>query len=575
MCGPKSFLKRLPLLALLCFSFVCGCFSQLFALETDAKVFEQIAHASVRIYARDGGLGSGSIFYKSETELLILTNAHVAGAKGQRVNVEFWYQGRLSKKVPGLVTTSVLNNRSDHDFAVVTIKAADVGNYFPLIEPIGLAQLDFVPDFSKIFSAGCPQGTWQTHWIGHGTGVLGANQAVKFVPMPANGRSGSAIYQLTDEGIVQVGLITYRTKNPGKDGSSETDGEGIAQTIAHIRKLTQLSMDTSRFSDVVDDESYELVPVQDCPGGVCPPVEQSILLVGQGAEKFSLKYVDRSAEAASKPSTDVVDVAGDGAGNVKAQESPKSNLDIFPSLPKKLENCPDGSCPAPDDGLALPLPGEPQRQEIFPNLPKPKRLVPEPQELKPERENPAPAPKILPERDIVPQVLPRLEEKAENILGRLGDIRKKQDDTSGLLSNIGGRMDQRLDLLQQRLELQRQELEESIANGADKLGDGILARLLDLPLIRQIRWLVRALFWPMVLFAIWWVPAFLLNLGPLWFLPVIRSIKSFVSAAWAGLKAIFEKKPQAPAGPVVDQSQIDFLVAQAIERAAQAKKTDA
>lgn len=544
--------------ALLLLSFVCGCFCSLSATGNDeAKVFEQIAHASVRIYARDGGLGSGSIFYKSENEILILTNAHVAGRQGQQVNVEFWYQGRLSKKVPGLVTTSVLNNKSDHDFAVVSIRSQDVGNYFPLIEPIALAQADFVPDFSKIFSAGCPQGTWQTHWIGHGTGVLGANQAVKFVPMPANGRSGSAIYQLTDEGIVQVGLITYRTKNPGKDGSSETDGEGIAQTIAHIRKLTELSMDTSGFPDVVDDEQFEAVPVQECPDGNCPPVEQSILLVGQQVEKYSLKYIDRSAEANSKPSNDVIDFVDDG-GSVKAQESLKSTLDIFPSLPRKLENCPDGKCPLPDEAPALPLPGEPQ--EIFPNLPK---------KILPEREPGAPKDKILPERENLPLVLPKLEE----LSGRLGDIRKKQDDTTGLLSNIGNRMDQRMELMQQRLELQREELEKSISEGADRVRDGILERFLDLPLIRQIRWVVRVLFWPMVLFAIWWVPAFLLNLGPLWFLPVIRAIKSFINSAWAGLKAIFEKKPQAPAAPTVDASQIEFLIAQALERA-QAKKTD-
>jgi hypothetical protein len=54
------------------------------------------------------------------------------------------------------------------------------------------------------------------------------------------------------------------------------------------------------------------------------------------------------------------------------------------------------------------------------------------------------------------------------------------------------------------------------------------------------------MFWPLVLFALWWVPAFLLNLGPLWFLPVIRAVKGFISAAFAGLKEIFTKKQVSP-----------------------------
>jgi hypothetical protein len=511
MCS--KLLRCCSLLLLLCSTTFCSK-SSLTASET--QVLETIAGASVRIFASGGSLGSGSIYQKTEEGLYILTNAHVAGGVNSKVRVEFWFQGRLSTKVPAVVTKSLLSNRSDHDYAVVFIKREDVGGYFDVVTPIPLAEKDFTPDFSKLYSAGCPQGTWQTHWIGHGTGAMG-NQAVRFVPMPANGRSGSAIYQVLDGGaVVQVGVITYRTRAPGKDGTSETDGEGIAQTIGHIRS----AMDSADFSmfdfrDEVDDSKYELVPAQECPGGICPPVEESFLVVGEEVERYTLRYVDPYAEGRSGPELKPTEIANVD-GKLTARESASADIGIFPSLPKKLQqDCPDGSCPLPQESPVQPQPQTlPQQREIFPNLPP---ILPEP-------------------------LAPKLQDKAQGLLEQLG---KKQEEQTGLLRNIGERFDRRMDIVEQQLEIQRHQLQNSIKESVENVEKGIIGRLLDLPLIRQVRWLVRVLFWPLVLFAIWWVPAFLLNLGPLWFLPVIRAVKGFFQAALAGIKEIFSKKQAA------------------------------
>ena len=503
---------------LLLLSFCIGCCSSSYLTATEPQVLETIAGASVRIFAAGGSLGSGSIYEKTPEGVSILTNAHVAGAVNSKVRVEFFYQGRLSNKVPAVVTKSLLSNRTDHDYAVVFIKKEDIGAYYDLIQPIPLAEKDFTPDFSKLYSAGCPQGTWQTHWIGHGTGAMG-EQAVRFVPMPANGRSGSAIYQVLEGGsVVQVGLITYRTRAPGKDGTSETDGEGIAQTIRHIRS----AIDSSSFSmydyrDEVDDSKYELVPTQECPGGICPPVEESFLMAGDQVERYTLRYVDPYAEGRSGPDSKPTELA-ELNGKLAAREGETSDLGIFPSLPKKLQQeCPDGNCPLPQEEKVVPEPQSFPKREIFPNLP----ILPEP-------------------------IVPKLQDKAETLVERIGDVVKKQDEQTGLIQNLGERFDRRMDIVEQQLEIQRQQLQNSIKESVENVEKGIVGRLLDLPLIRQVRWLVNVMFWPLVLFAIWWVPAFLLNLGPLWFLPVIRAVKGFISAAFAGIKEIFTKKPVPP-----------------------------
>jgi hypothetical protein len=165
---------------------------------------------------------------------------------------------------------------------------------------------------------------------------------------------------------------------------------------------------------------------------------------------------------------------------------------------------------------------------LFPNLPKPE-ILPAPSE----------------------DILRRLAQPLIDLRNGQDVLRDRQQQDSGILGGLSERFDRRMDLVERQLEIQRQQLQHSIKEGVENVEKGIVGRILDLPLIRQVRWLVRVMFWPLVLFAIWWVPAFLLNLGPLWFLPVIRAVKGFISAAFAGLKEIFTKK-KAPA-PTEDE----------------------
>lgn len=526
-------LRLMSLILALCFgTFSASC------MADETQILERIAAATVRIFARDGSLGTGSVYAKTENEILIMTNAHVAGGKRSSVKVEFWYQGRLSKKVPGVVVASVLSNQTDHDYAIVNIQRADLGSYFDHLQPIPLAESEFAPDFSKLYSAGCPQGTWQTHWIGHGTEALG-DSAVKFVPMPANGRSGSGIYQvLAGGGVVQVGLVTYRTRSPGKDGTSETDGEGIAQTISHVRRHMEMKPGQT-FFDHVDDSLYELVPTQECPGGVCPPMEQSITIVAPD-DKYTLRYVDPSAEGRSQPAAGPVLINGRG-GRLVSRPTQQSEHDIFPSLPKDLDE--DGELPPVPK---TPQPQEqPQRREIFPNLPRPE-VVPIP----------------IPKPEVIPNSIEKLLEPLRDIRDGQLQLRKGQEKHEEALGGLRDRLDRRMDLVEQQLEIQRSQMQQSIKDSVEGVERGIVGRLLNLPLISQVRWAVRVLFWPLVLFAIWWVPAFLLNLGPLWFLPVIRAVKGFVSAAWAGLKEVFIKKQAAPP----TEQQLSEMIAEILRK---------
>ena len=308
--------------------------------------------------------------------------------------------------------------------------------------------------------------------------------------------------------------------------------------------MDETAVDYTSFKDLVDDRLYELVPVQECPGGVCPPVEQSIMVSGQ-VEKYTLKYIDPSAEGRSQPGDIALLIDGQN-GKLGTTPTQQSDLDIFPSLPKKLDNCPDDTCPDPK---VEPQPQDlPQRKEIFPNIPKPE-ILPLPQ----------------PRQEILPGETPRIDKIIEplvDIRDGVNELRKGQEKHSGEVGGLRERFDRRMDVMEQQLEIQRQQLQQTIKEGVENVEKGIVGRLLDLPLIRQIRWLVRVLFWPLVLFAIWWVPAFLLNLGPLWFLPLIRAVKGFFQAAFAGLKEIFAKK----ATPAPTEDELAKMIAEIINK---------
>ncbi|MDD4888289.1 MAG: trypsin-like peptidase domain-containing protein [Phycisphaerae bacterium] len=173
--------------------------------------------ATCRITAPDGGRGTGCVFERSQGAVYVLTAAHVVG-NARRVECEFWRQGHQSAPLPGVVVLRVANDQTDA--AVIAVDQSHFGGALPPAIP--LAPRDFVVGAGQtLTSVGCAGGAWSTGWKGHALGYDGGDLC--FVPAPAMGRSGSALFDAEGERI--VGVVRARTLN---------SRQGIASSVQSL-----------------------------------------------------------------------------------------------------------------------------------------------------------------------------------------------------------------------------------------------------------------------------------------------------------------------------------------------------
>ncbi len=172
--------------------------------------------ATCRITTAEGSCGSGCVFEIGNGSVYVLTAGHVTG-KAAAVQCEFWRQGHQSSPLAG----RVIGSSTAADAAVIAVPVAALGGLLPAAVPLA-PRGEAVGAGDTLLSVGCANGTWSTGWKGH---VLGyrAEGKLRFVPAPANGRSGSALFD--GEGKHIVGVITARTG----DGQ-----QGIATPIAAV-----------------------------------------------------------------------------------------------------------------------------------------------------------------------------------------------------------------------------------------------------------------------------------------------------------------------------------------------------
>lgn len=202
-----------------------------------------LADSTCRVVADFGakrGMGSGCCFAIDARLVRILTNAHVvtsdSGQLARRVTCEFWTSGHLSRR---LVATVVgLRRDATVDAAVLTIPLAAFGGRPPKAIPLDPTAV--IRPGETLYSAGCPHGSWATAWKGHALRTTGGT--VYFLPVPADGRSGSAIVRGTGDDARIVALLYARRLD---------EGEGVACTAAALFRRTQY-----------------VAPIADCPN--CP-----------------------------------------------------------------------------------------------------------------------------------------------------------------------------------------------------------------------------------------------------------------------------------------------------------------
>jgi hypothetical protein len=107
------------------------------------------------------------------------------------------------------------------DIAVVWVNASSLGAVTPPAIP--LARPDAAVDYRRIISVGCAEGGWATCWKGHAIGQdRSAGDVIYFAPAPADGRSGSAVFDWQGKSI--VGLIAWRSPR----------GYGVAMTHREV-----------------------------------------------------------------------------------------------------------------------------------------------------------------------------------------------------------------------------------------------------------------------------------------------------------------------------------------------------
>ncbi|MBX9790172.1 MAG: serine protease [Pirellulales bacterium] len=167
------------------------------------------------------GLGTGAIFAQDATAWYILTNAHVAGRRGNRLQVEFFNAaGQQHPPLPGEVVWSQFAPHMigyARDAAIVRVRR------FPSFAPeiLTLDDGSYPPaPGDAVLSCGCPEG--RPPKLLQARIVAAGPQVFDFRPAGLPGRSGSPI--LSADGRRIIGLLTWGN-----------DEQGSAQTAANIR----------------------------------------------------------------------------------------------------------------------------------------------------------------------------------------------------------------------------------------------------------------------------------------------------------------------------------------------------
>ena len=217
------------------------------AQEQTTASWTACVEATCRVTAADGGRGTGCAFERSQGYVFVLTGAHVATSP--TVQCEFWHRGHQSRPVPG----RVILRHAGTDVAVVAVAESAFAGVLPPVVP--LAPPDWVATAGQtLASVGCAGGAWATGWKGHALGY--GNADLHFLPAPANGRSGSALFDASGRYI--VGLIRAR---------SVDDRRGIATSVQAIYRALGSPEQRSTAARV---SVPPMTPTQ-YAGGLCPP----------------------------------------------------------------------------------------------------------------------------------------------------------------------------------------------------------------------------------------------------------------------------------------------------------------
>mgnify|MGYP005834630635 CR=1 FL=1 len=214
--------------------------------------------ATCRITAPDGARGTGCVFELSQGRVYVLTCHHVVGGSAEVV-CEFWHRGHQSAALGARVAA----RNPEADAAVVVLDAAQFDGRLPPAVPLA-PRGRCIAAGEPLVSVGCAGGRWATAWRGHALGDDGGE--LRFVPPPADGRSGSAVFDA--EGTMIVGLLRAR---------SGDDQYGIATASDELyRAMGTAGWARDSAADAIASQRAADAATQ-CPGGQCPAPRNYLL----------------------------------------------------------------------------------------------------------------------------------------------------------------------------------------------------------------------------------------------------------------------------------------------------------
>ncbi|NLG44823.1 MAG: trypsin-like peptidase domain-containing protein [Phycisphaerae bacterium] len=231
--------------------------------------------ATARLVAANGDTGTGTVFEVSQGRVFLATAAHVATS--QTLQAQFFFLGHESKAVPA----ALLWRDEPADLAIVAVNLAALEGTIPPAIPLAPPDA-VVPTGAPIYTVGCAHGAWATGAEGHAIGY-DEGRRLCFLPIPAEGRSGSAVIHAGRiVGIVSVQVFDKRKEEGGRPvhGAAAPHhafyalwGNAQQKTAA---RLVEIPTQAQRWQPFGGRLQGMMGGCQGggCPGGQCPYPQQ-------------------------------------------------------------------------------------------------------------------------------------------------------------------------------------------------------------------------------------------------------------------------------------------------------------
>lgn len=172
--------------------------------DVQLEPIERLTLATVRVTTR-ARCGSGSKIGEKDGNAVILTNAHVAGTQvGKTVTVEHWSELGVYEKGTATIAAAALQSGTSLDWAILFANDGFLSDA-PAI-PLSLSER---PDERlPAYTSGCPRCEMPSihfvRWEDTSSNIY------KWSPNAISGRSGSGVFQLSEDGTLdQQSLLTW------------------------------------------------------------------------------------------------------------------------------------------------------------------------------------------------------------------------------------------------------------------------------------------------------------------------------------------------------------------------------